>query len=835
MSQRLRCGGGARHPTHSGRRIRSAPLPRGSPRATDGRAHARHYVRLLALSVAAPAAANADLPLVSGDERTELLERLNATTAAYPATLRVHERFAQHARATPDAVALIHDRVELSYGALNRQANQLARHLRELGVGPDVVVGICLERTPSMVVSVLAVLKAGGAYLPLDPTFPRERLAFMLEDGAAKVVLTQTTLRNLLPPAGAKLVCVDADAERQVLAACDPHDLSPLGTPEHLAYVIYTSGSTGKPKGVMIPQRAVENFLGAMQHAPGFSARDRLLAATTLAFDPAVFELLLPLVSGGVVVLAGSEERIDPLRLCEMIDEFAITTMCAATTTWTQMVGTGWQGRAGLRAVVGGEALSPALARDLLARCAELWNQYGPTETTVAATCWRVSQPERGIFIGTPLANVRCLVLDARQQLAARGAYGELYIGGLGLARGYLNREELTASRFVDDPHVPGERLYRTGDLVRWHASASSSLPGASIIKSSCAGFGSSSARSKPSSTPCAGVRGSVAVIREDSPGDPRLVAYVAGSALDARALRKRLAQKLPSYMLPNAIVALDALPRMSSGKVDRNALPAPSTAAHAAAPGGHPVAIDALQRGLVAEWEEVLHQHPIGLDDDFFELGGHSLLAISLLARIASRFGHRLTPAAFLAAPTVRSQAELLRSGLSARGARSLVPSVPPGPGHRCTLRRVGADRSCRCARWPMPWDPSSRSTCSTTWRARWAAVKRRASRALRPRSSPSCAARPAGPYQLAGFSLGAGIVYEMARQLHAAGSRFRCSSCSTATRPAIRTFRRSPCARYSTCITRCSWSRRRGGPTCSSTRCGCGDSSPRASRSST
>jgi amino acid adenylation domain-containing protein len=730
-----------------------------------------HYCRLLKRVLAVPHVPTVSLPLVLEDERRQLLEQLNDTARPYPDAQRVHELFAEQVRRTPQSVALIHDGKEMTYDALNQEANRLARYLRELRVGPDVIVGICLERSAKMVIAVLAVLKAGGAYLPLDPAFPRNRLAFMLTESSAAVVLTQRALLAILPGEIAKRVCLDTDWH--LVAECDAQDLIVAGSPEDLAYVIYTSGSTGTPKGVMISHRAAVNFLTSMLQIPCVTVHDRFLAVTTLSFDPALFELISPLVTGATVVLAGSDECIDPSRLCEMLDEFAVTVMSAATTTWGQMVATGWHGRRELRAVVGGAALPAKLAQDLLARCAEVWNQYGPTETTVTATCWRVSHPELGIFIGTPIANTRCLILDRHLQLTPLGAYGELYIGGLGLARGYLNRQELTASRFIADPYLPGARLYRTGDLVRWHRSGLLEFAGRIDHQVKLRGFRIELGEIEAELDACEGVQGSVAVIREDRPGDQRLVAYIVGDVANVRGLKRHLGSRLPGYMLPSAIVRLDAFPLTPNGKVDRKALPMPaSTAWVSEAIASELATMDSLQRSLAAEWEDVLNVRPVGLNDDFFDLGGHSLLALSLLGRIALRFGQRLSLGSFLAAPTVRTQAELLRDGLSALGARSLVPICAAGTrpplffasgwgGPILSLRALAEALGSEQPLYLLDY-LAARAADHTS-----PTIEHIASALIAEMQS----LRPTGPYHLAGFSLGANIVYEMAQQLRAAG----------------------------------------------------------------
>lgn len=731
----------------------------------------RHYRRLLQHGLAAPQTPIAVLPLISEEEQIRLLIDLNRTECVLPDRLRVHELFEQIAQRVPDAVAVVHQRAETTYAALNQQANQLARHLRELGVGPDAVVGICLERSPRLIVGMLAALKAGGAYLPLDPSLPSERLAFMIEDASAAVVLTEKALLERMPGSAARrTVCVDHESRR--IAQHDARNLESTGNPEHLAYVIYTSGSSGKPKGVMISHRSAVNFLASMQRIPGLAAHDRLLATTTIAFDPALHELMLPLITGARVVLASSAERVDPWRLCEMLDEFAITMMAATPSAWSQLIAVGWRGSPRLRALVGGEALAPALARGLLERCREVWNMYGPTETTVAATCWQVSDPEDGIFIGRPIANTRCFVLDDQLQLCPLGVYGELYIGGVGLARGYLNRPELTAAKFVADPWSPSTPLYATGDRARWSAAGQLEFSGRIDNQVKLRGFRIEIGEIEAELNTCAGVQGSAVIIREDRPGDQRLVAYVVGEVPSAAELKRHLARKLPGYMVPSAIVTLDALPLTANRKLDRDALPLPVQ--HTADPEMSPGAADmnALQHSLAEEWRSALGVHAVGLDDDFFDLGGHSLLALELLARISKRFGQRLTLASLLAAPTVRAQSELLRSGLAAAGVCSIVPIHASGArprlffasgwgGPTLSLRALAAALGPEQPLYLLDYvGPQAQCAPPPT-------IERIASELI----TEMRGLQANGPYHLIGYSLGAKVVYEMARQLHADG----------------------------------------------------------------
>jgi amino acid adenylation domain-containing protein len=735
----------------------------------------RCYVRLLAQVATAPSGSTAFFSLLSGDERAQLLGRLTETEPTIQAVTRIHELFEQRVRICRQAIALVQGNETLTYDVLNLRANQLAHHLRSLGVVPDSIVGICVSRTATMVVAILAVLKAGGAYLPLDPEFPHDRVKLMLEDSSASILLTESTQRVIPATDGVTIVCLDQAWGTS--AECDRDDPTPVGTAEDIAYVIYTSGSTGRPNGVMIPHLAAVNFLTSMQRVPGISIDDRVIATTTLSFDIALLELMLPLISGATVIVASSDERMDPMRLSVMLDEFDVTVMQATPTTWNQMVAMGWKGRRGLRALVGGEPLRERLADELLQRCSELWNMYGPTETTVWSTCWRVSRPEQGIFLGTPIANTRCVVLDENQQLVPVGVYGELCIGGSGLARGYLNRDELTSARFIPDPHVAGERLYRTGDLARWRSSGLLEFSRRVDRQVKVRGFRIELGEIEAELDACEGVDRSLAVVREDRPGDRRLVAYVVGKAVDSRRLRERLSLKLHRNLVPSEIVVLDEFPLTPSSKLDVEALPKPDHIRTRIQSAASAETMDPLQCSLAAEWEETLNVRPVGLDDDFFELGGNSLLALSLLVRIAERFGRRLALASFLEAPTVRAQANLLRgSPLSPRRPAPVSIQVPTetvgsrrplffasgwgGPilSLRAVARAMGPEQPLYLLDYLK--DAHAESAVAPT-------IESIASRLI----DEIRAVQATGPYQLAGYSLGAKIVYEIARQLHGSG----------------------------------------------------------------
>ncbi|WP_170066637.1 non-ribosomal peptide synthetase, partial [Streptomyces sparsogenes] len=499
------------------------------------------------------------------DERTRVLEEWNDTAADYPSHLCVHQLFADQARRRPDAVAVACGDRMLTYRELDERSDRLASELAARGARPGELVGVALSRSPELLVGLLAVLKAGAAYVPLDPVYPPERIAAMADDARLRLVVTESALRPALSGVHADLLLLDEDRERPA-SRCVP------AGPDDLAYVIYTSGSTGRPKGVRIGHRALTNFLCAMARRLGCAEHDRLLAVTTVCFDIAGLELYLPLITGARVEIAPAETAADGFALGALLERTRPTMMQATPATWRMLLTAGWTGHPGLKALCGGEALPSDLADELLARAGELWNLYGPTETTIWSTACRVERGDR-VTIGRPLANTRCYVLDRFGEPVPPGKPGELYIGGDGVADGYLGRPELTAERFVKDPFGPGgTRMYRTGDLVRQLADGRLEYLNRVDSQVKLHGYRIELGEIEHHLRARQGIREAVAVVREDSPGDRRLVAYVVadpGTAPDTAALRDALRGVLPGYMVPAAVVVLDEVPLTHNGKVD--------------------------------------------------------------------------------------------------------------------------------------------------------------------------------------------------------------------------------------------------------------------------
>ncbi|WP_315729290.1 non-ribosomal peptide synthetase [Bradyrhizobium sp. SZCCHNS2021] len=603
-----------------------------------------HLARLLGELILDPARPISAIPLLSGDERQQVVRDFNATAVNYPSAL-LHEQIAAQAKRTPEAMALRCEDQTLSYDALERRANRLAHHLQTLGVGPDVVVGICAERSLEMVTGLLGILKAGGAYLPLDPGLPPERLAMMLDDAKVTVVLAQDALIERLPASKAVVVRFAADAT----AIAGQPDTAPFTScnPDNLAYVIYTSGSTGRPKGVMNSHRGIVNRLAWMQDAYRLTAGDVVLQKTPFGFDVSVWELFWPLTQGAELVIARPGGHQDPAYLSELIERHGVTVMHFVPSMLQAFLEAGELGRCGsLREVIcSGEALPVETQNRFLAALpSRLHNLYGPTEAAVDVSFWPCrSEPEQTqVPIGRPISNIQLYVLDAHLEPVPVGVAGELYIGGVGLARGYLHRPGLTAERFVPSPFARGERLYRTGDLARWRADGVLDYLGRLDHQVKLRGFRIELGEIEAALLAQAGIAQAAVVLREDG-GSKRLLAYVVAqpeAAIDPDTLRGRLQRSLPDYMVPAAIVVLASLPLTPNGKLDRNALPAPERQGPAetmVAPR------NATEATLAAIWRDVLRREQISVTDNFFALGGDSIQSIQVVAR-ARQAGLSLT-----------------------------------------------------------------------------------------------------------------------------------------------------------------------------------------------
>ncbi|MFF9687117.1 amino acid adenylation domain-containing protein [Streptomyces sp. NPDC014623] len=591
-----------------------------------------------------------DCSAASPQELHTLAVEWNDTAVTQPERC-VHELFAEQAARTPDAVALVAGTESVTYARLDERTRELAARLRGIGVGPGRLVAVHLERSVDLVVALLATLRAGGAYIPLDPDHPRDRIAHILDDAAPTVLLSHTALRGRsadLDRPGQRMLLLDDPGAGP--AAQEPgHDVTPgAGDP---AYVIYTSGSTGLPKGVVVPHRALTNFLCAMAKRPGLGAADRVLAVTTHSFDIAALELYLPLVTGAECHLSDPATARSGDRLAELIARVRPTVMQATPATWTMLLHAGWTNAEGLRVLCGGEALSASLAERLTALGGEVWNLFGPTETTVWSTVARVEAGRR-VTIGRPIDNTRIHILDKGGDTAPVGVPGELCIAGDGLALGYLNKPELTAERFPADPFTPGGRLYRTGDLARRLADGAVEYLGRIDSQVKVRGFRVEPGEIEHALTRHPAVRECAVVTRpEPATGATQLVAYWTGADATARELTGHLRRTLPAYMVPAFVLPVEDLPQTPNGKVDRLALArrpitlpdAPAGERSAARPG----AVGTVQDSdVLAVWRDVLGVAGLRPTDAFLDAGGNSVLAVVLADRVAERFGVPFTSA---------------------------------------------------------------------------------------------------------------------------------------------------------------------------------------------
>lgn len=564
----------------------------------------------------------------------------------------VDELFWRQAMATPDAVAAICDHEALSYRELAVRAVALAGELSQRGLGRGDFVGLHLDRSLDALVGMLAVMRAGAAYVPLDPEFPQDRLQYMVEDSGLRLVLAHSWLGAESTFVGVDIVEVDL-----LDPPADPGELtmtpSPAGAGSDIIYVLYTSGSTGRPKGVALEHRNVVNFLLSMKEVPGLASDDVLLAVTTLSFDISVLELLLPLVVGARLVIATREEANDRDQLLSLLEEHQVTVMQATPSLWRLLVDGGWMGAPRFKSLCGGEALPLDLANMLVTRCSEVWNMYGPTETAIWSTCYRLPAADAPILIGLPIANTRVYILDKLRRPVPTGVPGELYIAGAGVARGYLNRPELNEECFLPDPfaQLPGERMYRTGDMGRFLANGNLEFRGRVDVQIKVRGFRIEPGEIEAVLASHEAVGSAVVRVMEIKPGDDRLIAYLVARddrRIDVASLREHLRTRLPHYMVPQHFVTLDSFPLLPNGKINRKALPAPDTVAEEPLVPAQAPRTDAER--LVAEvWSKLLGADRIGVQDNFFDLGGHSLLVAAAIAEIRKRTGVRLAINRFL------------------------------------------------------------------------------------------------------------------------------------------------------------------------------------------
>jgi len=708
------------------------------------------------------------LELLSEEERRTILVEWNETERNYPSGTCIHELFEAQARATPGETALVCGETRLSYRELNEQSNRLAHALRERGIGPEKPVGVFLHRSPRMVVGLLGILKAGGAYVPLDPAYPEERLSFILDDAQMALILTQDQLAQRLPQGWTRL-CVDGEA--QALGEHPAEDLNPGVTERNLAYIIYTSGSTGKPKGVAIEHRST---VGLIHWANELFEDDEVrgtLAATSICFDLSVFEMFVPLSRGGTVLLAENA-----LALPELKARDSVTLVNTVPSAMTELLRAG-----GLPASVSvvnlaGEPLKPSLV-DVIYRqpgVRKVYDLYGPSEDTTYSTC-ALRKPNAPYTVGRPIANTKAYILDPKMQPVPVGVPGELYLGGLGLAREYLNRPELTAERFVANPfgNGDGSRLYRTGDRARYLPDGNIEYLGRLDYQVKIRGYRIELGEIESVLLTHSQVEEVVVTSAENRNGDKALHAYVASSngAVSPRALREHLRKQLPDYMVPSTFTVLDELPHTPNGKIDRKALPEPGRERSDGGPAYEPPRGE-MEEQLASWWCSLLGIERVGRHDDFFDVGGHSLLAVRLFLQIEKQYGKHLPLATLLEAPTIQRLADIIRGGGSATDWTPIVPlnragSNPPffcihGAGgnvllYRDLAKRLGPDQPFYGIQARGLDGRRGYHTNIEDMAAEYVEEIRRV--------------QPEGPYYLGGYCMGGTVAFEIAQRLRQQG----------------------------------------------------------------
>ncbi|NEO46167.1 MAG: amino acid adenylation domain-containing protein, partial [Moorea sp. SIO4A3] len=644
---------------------------------------ATHFQNLLSAIVENPQQVVEQLPLLSEGERHQLLVEWNDTANEYPTEKCIHQLFSEQVEKTPDAIAVVFDQKQLTYHQLNQRANQLAHHLQNLGVGPEVLVGICVERSIQMVVGLLGILKAGGAYVPLDPNYPEERLSYMLADSGVEVLLTQQSLLESFPQNQARVVCLDSD-----WPAIEQHSAVNLDvgvTSDNLAYVIYTSGSTGKPKGAMNTHQGIRNRLLWMQQSYQLTSRDRVVQKTPFSFDVSVWEFFWPLLTGARIVVALPEGHKDSTYLVNLISQQKITTIHFVPSMLQVFLQEPNLDSCSClkRVFCSGEALPVELTQRFFSKlCCELHNLYGPTEAAIDVTFWQC-QPQENVQIvpiGRPIANTQVYILDSHLQPVPIGVPGELYIGGDGLARGYLNRPKLTSEKFITNPFCSSntERLYKTSDLARYLPDGNIEFIGRIDNQVKIRGFRIELGEIETVLSTHPQIQQTVVIAQENISGNKRLVAYYVSEkqSLTTNQVREFLKQKLPEYMVPNAFVTLDTLPLTPNGKVDRKSLPAPkgeiTRVEEYVAPRTE------IEEILTNIWQELLLIDKVSIHDNFFEIGGDSILSIQVVSR-AKHSGIQITPQQIFLHQTIAELARVATTGVSINAQQGLVTGVAP------------------------------------------------------------------------------------------------------------------------------------------------------------
>ena len=635
-----------------------------------------------------PDASIAAYQTMSVPQRQQVVADWNETALEYPVNSTLDQEFSRQAKATPDKVAVQFENESLTYRDVENRSNQIARFLQQQGVSTGDLVGICVERSAEMLVTLFGIMKSGAGYVPLDPAYPDDRLAYMCEHSSLKIVVTESELMERVAKFEKPQIAIDAAAEQ--IANFDDHSVENNAKAADICYVIYTSGSTGKPKGVQVPHGCVVNFLYSMQQTPGFTANDSVLAVTTLSFDIAVLELYLPTISGGKVVILDSMKSADGKELANQLDQHNITLLQATPATWRLMIQAGWEGKSNLKALCGGEPMPQDLVKPLLSRCDELWNMYGPTETTVWSAVYQITDAEAPILIGKPIGNTQIYILDAKGNEVPVGCDGEVYIGGAGVTLGYRNRDDLTNERFVDSRYrnpfanFVSDKLYKTGDLAKHRFDGNIQFLRRNDKQVKIRGYRIELGEIEQNIKSHPAIEQNVVIVREDTPGDSRLVAYLIvkpDQNVTSVELRAHLRKTLPHYMVPQNFVELESMPQTNNGKIDYNALPKPQLEAPVdSATNDTAIPESAAEKYLADIWKDVLSTDDVGLDDTFFDIGGHSLLVMKVIATVHETTGIKLGPQDFLMS-TLEQMADMLAESATFLNTNSIESTDDANP----------------------------------------------------------------------------------------------------------------------------------------------------------
>jgi amino acid adenylation domain-containing protein len=704
---------------------------------------------------------------------------LNNTTVDYPKEKPLHDLITASANKYPDKIALRFHHTAFTYCELNNTVNRLAKELLKKGVKTGDIIGLALDRSPEMIISLLAILKTGAAYVPLDPEYPKDRIEFMLDDSAATILITSTKYKGHFASNTTEVLIEEALTASKDYSTNEP-DVKVTG--QNLAYVLYTSGSTGKPKGVQIAHHSLVNLMYSLQKAPGITSNDKMLAVATISFDIAGVDLYLPLSSGAEIILADSITAKDGRALLDIIRGQTVTILQATPYTWRMMLEVGWDEQLPIKVFCGGEALAKDLAERLIPRSKEVWNMYGPTETTIYSIIKHVTDAN-DITIGWPVANTQVYILDEEKNNLTNGEIGEIFIGGVGMAWGYLNRPDLTAERFIDNPFTPGEKIYRTGDLAKLKPDGDIVYLGRIDHQVKVRGYRIELGEIEHNLGKQEGIKQAVVIAREDTPGIPRLVAYIVlesgqtgipdKSILDK--WDKELLAVLPEYMMPDDYVLMDMIPSTPNGKIDRKALPKPDYS-HINRSEEY-VAPRTSNEKLVADiWEEMMGLNKISIFDNFFQLGGRSLVAVKIMARLEQETGKRLPLATLFEYSTVEKLAARLEIDAEAITWESLVPIKPKGSKMPLYIVHGAGLNVLLFNALAMNMDDEQ-------------PVYGLQAKGLNGIDEPldvmeEIAANyvdeiinhdPVGPYAVAGYSLGGLIAYEMAKQMLAMGKEVK------------------------------------------------------------